>query len=132
MAYLNEAFKLAKEPQIERAPARGFAREGAFLVFKGPEALALAQFCLNRKEDPVLVVECERGAGKGSYIYEGVKVISLAHTKGRVDVSTNLGALYFDAAKSSDPDGHCITKIETLPQYFPAQDYRVFRQELLQ
>jgi hypothetical protein len=132
MVYLNTAFILAKEPQIEPSAASGYAREGAFLAFKGTEALALAQFCLHQKEKPVLVIECERGPGKGPHIYEGVEIISLAHEEGHVLATTNLGVLYFDAAKTSDPDGHCITTIETLPKYFPMQDYRSFRQELLQ
>jgi hypothetical protein len=127
MAFFDQIFSLSDEPQIAPSPAQGFAPPGAFIIFADAEALALARFSMNRNNPPILVVECDRGPGKGSHTYEGVKVQAMARVNGHVELTTNMGKFFIEPGRTTDPEGRCISRVKTLPEYFPMSAYKSFR-----
>lgn len=137
MPVLNTAFKLANEPSMRPSEAQGLcSSKGDWLVFEGGgECLTLSQFWLSQerqqREQPVLIVECDTGEGKGPHVYEDVKIGYLAYPENQIEFCTNFGFLYLLPNKTEDESGQVITRIKTIRECFLMQEYLAFRQEQL-
>lgn len=129
-------FELKNEPEIQSSEPQGFNRV-IWLEFSGAEAICLARFCFqNKDQHPVLVVECERGDDKGPHIYEGYNIDGLTQGEDRVSINgwidKTLIQLHVYPNRISDDSGKVVTQIKTVPRCFPMGAYLRFRQTQLE
>jgi hypothetical protein len=105
-------------------------REHRWLTFAGREALDLMRKVMRLRQQPILIVYCERRAGWGPRIYEYfVPVCCLwEEAQRKVTIFGTIGpngercALTWQDGKVCDQSGTYISYVCTLPEYFPREE----------
>jgi hypothetical protein len=110
--------------RVERLQAHGW------LTFEGRAAMELLRKVIHVRNQPILIVHCERKLGSGTHDYEYFIPISacidyeneVIGFGGTIGPNGDRQMLYWDPEKTFDASGTFISYVSTLAKFFPSQE----------